>query len=207
MNIKLFYNLNYLEITDESVHATDNQLFRVFELNHTDTVKAKSIQERFLDTTEIKPFKVICKEVEALYIEFKKLFIYIEAAGGFIEKNEEFLFIHRLGQWDLPKGKREKKETIEDCALRECEEECGVKNLKIVTPLKPSYHIYSHKGSYALKKSYWFYMTTNYDEKLTPQLEEDINEVKWFNKHDTLQIVMPDTYQTIKGVIKDALKL
>ena len=207
MNIKLFYNLNYLEITNEVANTTDNQLFRVFDLKITDPDKIKNIVETFLNETEVKPFRVVCEDVNALYKEFKKCFVYIEAAGGFIEKTGEFLFIHRHGQWDLPKGKREKKETIEDCAIRECEEECGVKNLKIVKALQPSYHIYSYKGSYALKKSYWFYMTTEYDKKLIPQLEEGINAVKWFGKTEVLQIVMPDTYSTIKEVIAGALKL
>ena len=39
----------------------------------------------------------------------------------------------RLGKWDLPKGKLDKGETIEECALREIEEETGAKGLSIVS--------------------------------------------------------------------------
>ena len=113
----------------------------------------------------------------------KVSFLYIEAAGGFIERDKRFLFIHRLGKWDLPKGKLEKKETIENAAIRECEEECAIKNLKIVKQLASTFHIYPFKTGYVLKQTYWFYMKTNYAEKLKPQTEENIDEVKWFSEN------------------------
>lgn len=42
----------------------------------------------------------------------------------------EILFIKRNGRWDLPKGKAEKRETIEETAIREVEEETMVENLR-----------------------------------------------------------------------------
>ena len=50
------------------------------------------------------------------------------AAGGWV-KNEkgELLIIERNGKLDMPKGKLEFHEKIEDCAVREVEEECNVK--------------------------------------------------------------------------------
>ena len=39
--------------------------------------------------------------------------------------------IFRRGKWDLPKGKLDKGEKIEDCAVREVEEETGLKNVKL----------------------------------------------------------------------------
>ena len=58
----------------------------------------------------------------------------IIAAGGIVmNKNNEVLLIHRRGKWDLPKGKLDCGETIEDTAVREVSEEVGIpiKKLKV----------------------------------------------------------------------------
>src|SRR5699024_126934 len=44
----------------------------------------------------------------------------ITAGGGLVyNPNKEILFIYRRGCWDLPKGKAEKNESLEETALRE----------------------------------------------------------------------------------------
>jgi len=48
--------------------------------------------------------------------------------GGKVYNSEhKILFIKRNGYWDLPKGKTEKGESIEETSVREVEEETGVK--------------------------------------------------------------------------------
>jgi 8-oxo-dGTP pyrophosphatase MutT (NUDIX family) len=107
----------------------------------------------------------------------------------------------------LPKGKLEKGETIKNAAIRECEEECGIKQLSITKQLSSSFHLYKYKKGFALKQSYWFYMKSDYSKKLTPQLEEDIDEVKWFSKHEIETIIIKHTYYTIRDVINEALQI
>jgi hypothetical protein len=52
----------------------------------------------------------------------------IKAAGGLVKNGKgEYLFIHRLGKWDLPKGKIEENEKMSEGAVREVEEECGIR--------------------------------------------------------------------------------
>lgn len=57
----------------------------------------------------------------------------IRAAGGVIERDgdqgPEVLVVHRprYGDWSFPKGKAELDEPDEDCALREVEEETGLR--------------------------------------------------------------------------------
>jgi 8-oxo-dGTP diphosphatase len=57
----------------------------------------------------------------------------IRAAGGVVlrdgESGPEVLLVHRpaYDDWSLPKGKAEGDETDEDCALREVEEETGLR--------------------------------------------------------------------------------
>jgi 8-oxo-dGTP pyrophosphatase MutT (NUDIX family) len=51
----------------------------------------------------------------------------IKAGGGIVvNEQNEVLLIYRRGKWDLPKGKLDDGETIEECALREVKEETGL---------------------------------------------------------------------------------
>jgi ADP-ribose pyrophosphatase YjhB (NUDIX family) len=43
-----------------------------------------------------------------------------------VRKKDKFLMIYRMKKWDLPKGKKEKKEKYKDTAVREVSEECNV---------------------------------------------------------------------------------
>ena len=74
---------------------------------------------------------------------FYKKFTIIQAAGGLVlnEKNK-LLMIFRRGKWDLPKGKLDKGETLEDCAVREVEEETGLQSIKLISPLIITYQTY-----------------------------------------------------------------
>ncbi|GAB5519089.1 MAG: hypothetical protein RhofKO_13400 [Rhodothermales bacterium] len=106
----------------------------------------------------------------------------VVAAGGYVvrsgKKKPEVLLIYRRGKWDLPKGKLEKGESIEDCALREVQEEVGIKKLKTLEPAGTTFHTYPEKGKLKLKTTYWYLMHTP-ETVFTPQTEEDIEEVAW----------------------------
>mgnify|MGYP001341534932 FL=1 len=113
-----------------------------------------------------------------------KLFMHkipvVVAGGGFVvNKKGKILFIHRNGKWDLPKGKVDKGESIENAAIREVEEETGVKNLKIERFLHTTFHIFKRNGEYRLKQTHWFIMSTDYKGKLVPEKSEGIKKVKW----------------------------
>lgn len=138
-----------------------------------------------------------------LLTSFSSAFKVIEAAGGLVKnKKGEYLFIFRNGKWDLPKGKIEKGEGIKQAAVREVEEECGVKKLKIVKELESTYHTYDQDGKAILKRTYWFEMSCEDDSKLVPQTEEGITEVKWLSKQELGQ-VLENTYESIKDVLKN----
>ena len=106
----------------------------------------------------------------------------VVAAGGYVvragKKKPEVLLIYRRGKWDLPKGKLEKGESIETCALREVQEEVGIKKLKMLTPAGTTFHTYPEKGRLKLKTTYWYLMHTP-ETSFTPQTEEDIEAVAW----------------------------
>ena len=151
--------------------------------------------------------------------EFISCFTVVPAAGGIV-KNEkgEILFIFRRGKWDLPKGKiegqgrrdegRGKKseqriansEWLIAEAIREVKEETGLQVVKVVRELKPTYHIYHEKGKQILKETVWFEMVASGDQRIVPQTEEEITEVRWF-KPEELEVVLGNTFESLKAMI------
>ena len=128
---------------------------------------------------------------------FKKLPVVTAGGGMVLNPQKEVLFIYRNGRWDLPKGKVEKNESIETGAIREVEEETGVKNLKISKFLQTTYHIFQRKGRYRLKVTYWYEMTTDYDGELIPEEKEGIKKVKWKDM-EKAQKALKKSYANIK---------
>lgn len=126
----------------------------------------------------------------------------IEAAGGLVydKSRENILFIYRRDKWDLPKGKIDEDEGIQEAALREVAEECGIKTHSIKSFLTESFHIYQMKNKWYLKKTYWFNMQCSGDEVLIPQAEENITAIEWMNKKD-LSKIKANTYQMIADII------
>lgn len=128
-------------------------------------------------------------DLEKLYKDFESNFKLVEAAGGLVfNEAGEFLYIERHGIPDLPKGKIEKNEKIEDAAIREVSEECGINGQKIVKPLPTTFHIYEFKGKKILKKTYWFLMKYSGNEKLVPQTKEGITKVAFVDKNQASEL-------------------
>ena len=127
---------------------------------------------------------------------------FIEAAGGIVRRENTFLFIKRHGKWDIPKGKLEPGESVEDAAVREIEEECGVVAPTIFDHIMDTWHTYEHKGEMVLKKTYWFLLDeTDPEEVLVPQEEEGITEVRFF-KTSEFPEVLDNTYRSIEEVVE-----
>ena len=126
----------------------------------------------------------------------------IIAAGGgkVLNTSGQILFIFRNGKWDLPKGKAETRETIDQTALREVEEETGIKDLQITKPLEITYHIFKRNNKYQIKKTYWFEMFSDYKGDLKPQLSEGITKVKWIDPKK-LKKVKKNIYANIEGLL------
>jgi 8-oxo-dGTP pyrophosphatase MutT (NUDIX family) len=141
------------------------------------------------------------KNPEFLLNGFKSIFNVVEAAGGIVKNPAgEYLFIFRNGKWDLPKGKIEKGETIEDAAVREVEEECGIKGLTISKPVETTYHTYVRDDREVFKPTYWFEMTSSDTSALVPQEDEGITEVRWISVKD-LDMVKNNTYPSIQDIL------
>ena len=140
--------------------------------------------------------------LDELIKAFYKKFTIIQAGGGLVqnEKNE-ILLIFRRGKWDLPKGKLDKGEKLEECAIREVQEETGLQKIKLLKPLLITYHTYHEGARYVLKESHWYHMKADSAENLVPQITEDILEIKWVSPTS-----LKDYYSKCFPSVTDVLK-
>jgi 8-oxo-dGTP pyrophosphatase MutT (NUDIX family) len=135
---------------------------------------------------------------------FWKNFSLIQAAGGLvINEKGQVLMILRRGKWDLPKGKLDKGEKLEDCAIREVREETNLNKIKLNGKIAVTYHVYDEYGKHILKESHWYSMKGNSSEKLIPQTSEDIREIVWVEP-DKLKEKLNSSFPSIIQVIQTA---
>jgi ADP-ribose pyrophosphatase YjhB (NUDIX family) len=127
----------------------------------------------------------------------------IIAGGGLVlnEKNE-LLMIFRRGKWDLPKGKLDDDESIEQCAMREVKEETGIANLALVKFIGITNHEYFDNWikEKVIKESHWYLMKSSSTERLIPQTVEDITEIKWMQE-DEVNDALANSYPSIIEII------
>jgi 8-oxo-dGTP pyrophosphatase MutT (NUDIX family) len=134
--------------------------------------------------------------------EIKKHYLVVQAGGGLVSTPDgHILLIHRKGKWDLPKGKLEKGEDLQACALREVEEETGLQQISIGDKLHVTYHTYVEKGIAILKESHWYLMEVSGRQNLSPQTEEDIEQCLWVSLEE-----IESYYDGAHASIRDVLQ-
>ncbi|HMQ01300.1 MAG TPA: NUDIX domain-containing protein [Cyclobacteriaceae bacterium] len=129
----------------------------------------------------------------------------IKAAGGLVRKKSKFLMIYRLKKWDLPKGKKENKETIEEAAVREIEEECNIK-VKLGPRICTTWHTYTMNKRAMLKKTRWYLMDLLDDSKMRPEITEDIEDLRWMNQKEVYH-ALEHSYKSIRYVFERYYKM
>lgn len=199
---KVFFNEKEIIFTSPG-NVTLNKYTGIFDENAADaTIKKWFIS--FIESERRQAF-LVHPFPERIFKKFQAVFTIIHAAGGVVIRNNKLLFIFRNEKWDLPKGKVDKEESVENAAIREVEEECGIRNVKIVKPLPHTFHIYSspytkQKDEWIFKKTWWYEM--KYQEAFDgkPQKEENITGINWFGKKE-LDQVLENTYENLKPLI------
>ena len=133
----------------------------------------------------------------------------VTAAGGFVLREStgdlELLLIFRRGVWDLPKGKLDSGETVEECAIREVCEEVGIEDVAITGALGTTIHGYRYDESYAVKTTHWFAMRTD-EESFTPQRKEKIDRVEWVSLPRARERLGFETLRRHLHAVEDVLR-
>lgn len=188
---KVFVNDKPLFLTNEIFKETDFQFFLL------DTVDIKQLVVKMFRNKIQKAYLFHPNEKEIM--KTLKAKIPVNKAGGGLVYNKrgEVLFIFRNGKWDLPKGGIEKKEEIENTAIREVEEETGVTGLKIRRKLQKTYHVFKRNGVYKLKITHWYEMETDFEGLPVGQADEGIEKVEWKNPAQ-IQEALLNSYENIK---------
>jgi len=109
----------------------------------------------------------------------------VTSCGLIVFNGNNVLLIKRDGKWDLPKGKHEDGEQYRQTALRETDEETGIRqtDLVITDELFPTQHFTTYGGLQYLKTTHWFMAKYRgpQDHMLFPQEEEGIEDVRWIS--------------------------
>jgi len=144
--------------------------------------------------------------VNQLFKTFRSFFNIVEAAGGMVwSPQNALLLIYRHQKWDLPKGKIEEGEDPEKTALREIEEECGVRELTLNDFVTTTYHTYWQQDQRVLKVTYWFDLGCEDPENINPQTEEGIETIRWMDANG-LRKAMANTFPNLATLFQLGLE-
>lgn len=191
MNESALILTHFQEISSNAIQIADIQSFDI-----------KSLFQHIVEKDTKETYVIQTNDPKGLFEKIKSSVRFIKAAGGLVENEQsDYLFIKRLGKWDLPKGKVEEGEQMRAAAVREVEEECGISVDLLGPKLESTYHVYSLRGEVILKKTNWYEMQINNVPALIPQTEEDITEAKWIAAKD-LGAIRENTYPLIKALIE-----
>ncbi|MDZ7933810.1 MAG: NUDIX domain-containing protein [Emticicia sp.] len=147
---------------------------------------------------------LVVENKPAIETQIKNLYKVVKAAGGVVFNEEQkILMMYRLGKWDLPKGKRDDNEKAKQTALREVEEECGIK-VQLTQKLCTTWHTYTMGTRKILKRTKWYRMNCTDESAMQPQMEEGIEKLEWMTEKE-VQTALLNSYSSIRYVI-DQLK-
>jgi 8-oxo-dGTP pyrophosphatase MutT (NUDIX family) len=214
MYIKIYFNDKPLFLTDEMTeeiqgYAHHDDAILIDEFSHP-AVNAM-IHEMRREKVHAGIF--IHSDLATLKKAFWKKFNLIQAGGGLVNNGEHaWLFMFRRGKWDLPKGKLDTGETLEQCAVREVGEETGLSAVQLHSPLLITYHTYDENGKHILKETHWYRMSVSGGQAAIPvpderiarfQQYETITEIVWADK-ERIAAMTKNTFPSIIDVLKAA---
>jgi 8-oxo-dGTP diphosphatase len=118
----------------------------------------------------------------------------IEAAGGVVVRDGQVALVHRprYDDWTLPKGKLDPGESFEQAALREVEEETGLR-ARLVRELPPTSYDVSGRPKIV---RYWL-MEVDDATPFVPNDETD--ELRWVALDEALRLL---TYERDRDVLR-----
>jgi 8-oxo-dGTP pyrophosphatase MutT (NUDIX family) len=201
---KVYINNKPVIFTDDPSHIETEPGVRLLNSPGKETIR--EAVDSFFNDAGLQKLIIAGKSTEKLFSRFASLFVLTEAAGGLVYNTSgQYLFIFRRGFWDLPKGKAKTGEGIMNTAYREVEEETGISNLSVTRSLGCTYHTYQEAEVMILKRTYWFEMKSKITRTPVPQKSEDITQARWLEKSEIRDVVLKNTYRTIKDLMEEYL--
>lgn len=174
------------------------------EFHMGDRVDLHTLVEMFKASESLSRIFIPTEDTGWMYRKLCAEFKEVDAAGGLVSNRRgDFLLINRNGLWDLPKGHREPGEDIELTAIREVQEETGVKELELGGLICVTDHCYFRAGRWHLKHTWWYNMLYTAPVDLIPQREEDISKAAWVAK-SSLPPFLKNTFPSIVEVFREA---
>ena len=203
MYIKIYFNNKPLFLTD----TIDSEIEPF--LHHDDAVFMDELSNPAINSMlhEMRQENVHAgvffhTNTEALKKAIWKKFTIVQAAGGLVRNdNGEILFMNRRRKWDLPKGKLDKGETLEQCAVRETIEETGLQTVQLKKPIITTFHTYDENGKHILKETHWYQLIAPGTQPLVPQASEQIDLLEWVPV-TSLSTYTKNIYPSVVDVLK-----
>lgn len=203
VNSKVVYLVSNPAEVNEIVSSDDHFIIQPYKQKGWER-----LMEIILGPANTSNIVIFHTDVHELFRIFSSSFKPVIAAGGLVlDTQQRILMIFRRGFWDLPKGKIDRGESLQECAVREVQEETGVGHLSVLHPIvfpglkqECTYHVYFEKEKWIMKSSFWFLMESEGSQHLIPQTEEDIEEVKWVTLNAALEL--KPIYASIMDVLK-----
>jgi len=121
----------------------------------------------------------------------------VRAAGGVVVRDGRIAVVHRprYDDWSLPKGKLDAGETWEGCALREVEEETGLR-CTLGEPLQTAR--YTDRRGRPKEVRYWR-MAVDEDMGFTPG--DEVDELRWLSPQEAESLL---SYLHDRALVREA---
>lgn len=117
---------------------------------------------------------------------------------------EIFFIKDPYARWTFPKGHQELGETLAETAVREIEEETGLKDLRFVAPLGRTTFRFRREGTVIEKMVHFFLFEASHEARESMTGEGAIWEAAWVKAH---QAFSQSSYRNLDRLLARALRL